>query len=163
MNNRRNTGSITAFSAACLIILVIVGVFAYKFTALVGGGEQLQHACDAGTLSLAREALVSPQVFLNDPTLPRTNPSSGALLPYEDFFACIGETEPDSINPSGIKPVTLLNINKILAQALLVADSAQTEGTASAIGTSGHGEDVLMAAHNLADYLRSKLTGATPI
>jgi hypothetical protein len=147
MKMRQNSGSITTLSIACFGAIIAVGFFAFYMVQLLGGDQQVQHACDAGTLNLARTALVTPQVPLGNPNMIQTDSQyiPGNQLPYSDFFACIAPY-------SGIN---LSNINKILAQALIVADTAATIGTPLA---RNHAMEVYWAAGNDAAYLRYLLT-----
>ncbi len=149
---RRNSGSITTFSITCVILLIVIGVFGYKLASIMGGEGQIQHSCDAGTLNLARTALVTPQVQLNDSALAASAPGGGSY-PYEDFFACIGESSPN--NTLGID---LLSYNKVAAQALIVANNAQVEGTTAALANA---KLVVDAAHELGYALRTRLENNT--
>jgi len=167
MNNGRKThGNITAFSVGCVILLVIIGVFAYKLTMLMSGESELQHCCDSGTLNVARTAIVTPELPLNDPSLKTqgnynppfvvgTSPITGRLLPYTDYFACIGAASPYDNS----KGASLLNINRILAQAYIISDNAQVENTTTAITNA---EDELMAAHAISYVLRNNLLTNAP-
>ncbi len=152
MNNlRKKSGSVTAFSIGCVILVVIIGVFAYKLASLLGSESELQHCCDSGTLNLARTALVTPQVSLNNPVLTAYNSTNATGSPYafEDFFACIGETTPDNS-----KGVNLLNMNTCAAQALLVANNAEVEGTPTALS---HAFNIVTAYHIFGYVLRNSL------
>jgi hypothetical protein len=125
----------------------VIGYVGWRLVDILGSAAQVQHACDSGTLNLARTALVTPQVPLNNPNMIQKDPTwiIGNQLPYSDFFACIAPY-------SGIN---LANINKILGQALIVADTAATEGTTLA---GQHAVEVYWAATNDATYLRYLLS-----
>lgn len=106
MNKRKQKGASLALVATLLFAFAVLVVGIVALINLLGGGQQMQRATDAGNLSLVRSALTKVSVPLA---------MSGDQVQFN------GCSDPES-NTNG--NVNLRNINKLNAQALLVAINA---------------------------------------
>ena len=145
MKNRRISGSVTTFSVAILFLVLMLGTFAFYFMRQLGGGRELEHACDAGVLNAARAALLTPSVKLSE--IDATN-----LPAVRDFFRL---TVPPNSSPTDFtNPISLLTYNRLIAQCMLVTNNAEAEGSPAAIA---HAREVIHAAQAVGLALRNKM------
>jgi hypothetical protein len=133
MKSSRRRGATLGLVAACVLVIIVLGVGVFFLAKMFGGGKEVANATDAGTLNLTKQALISPTITL---------PSSAVNL--------VGSTSPTSENgaefianaypppPTGTPPtINLFTYNRCVAQALMVALNAQQEqaqGSATAVG-----------------------------
>jgi hypothetical protein len=129
MSNRRKRGAALSLVAVTLLIIIVLGVAFYFLTKVLGGGREVANATDAGTLNIAREAMINP------------------MIPSEGAFVLLGLGN----NPG---KMSLLNYNRAVAQTLLVALNAQDEGTPDALG---HAQAVLGQLNAIGNYIKTQL------
>lgn len=132
---KRRTGATLTFVALCAVIIIALGICFVLLMKIFGGGRELANAGDAGTLNVAKQALKQPSkdalTFANNDI--RTN------------FAVYGD--PGSI-------ISLLNYNRLVSHAAIVALNAQTEGSRPA---AQNARRVWTALNEVASYLRREL------
>lgn len=104
---RNKKGGTLALVTAAAIGLILIGVGLFFLSQLLGGQRELQNATNSGALNVAKQAIQSPSV--------------GLLNGVEtDNFAGL-------VNTSG--QINLLNYNRAVAQAMLVALNAEADGS----------------------------------
>ena len=125
---------------ALLLALAVIVVAAIQLIDLLGGGQQMQRATDAGNLSLARSILVKVAVPL---------PASGDQVQFNGV----------SDHSSGVNGViNLRNINRVMAQALLVSLNAQKiQADGIDQGAASHAQQAVATAQTLGDMLAQQL------
>jgi len=128
MSKRRTRGATLSLVAVTLLVVVILGVAFYFLMKILGGGREVANATDAGTLNIAREAMINP------------------MIPSEGDFVLLGLGN----NPG---KMSLLNYNRAVAQTLLVALNAQDEGTPEALG---HAQAVLGMLNSIGNYINTQ-------
>ncbi len=111
MKLRRQRGATLGLVAACVFLVILVGVGFFFLSKIIGGGREVANATDAGVLNVAKQAARRGAVPLN-----------GALV--AEFGAL---TEPPN------SKVDLVTYNRLVAQALIVGKNAETLG-ATAVG-----------------------------
>lgn len=111
MTVRYGRGAVMGLVVVSALVLVLIGLLVFFLSRQLGGGRELQHAADAGTLNVAKQALKRP----------------GVSLVGSDEINHFG----DSIDPNSSE-VNLATYNRLVGQALLVALNAQAEGTTQA-------------------------------
>jgi len=120
MKVRRQGGATLGLTAACVLLVIMIGVGFYFLSKIIGGGREVANATDAGALNVAKQALKRGTVTLS----AAQSAEFGALT-----------------DPPGSGIVTLITYNRIIAQAMMVAQNAQNEGTpqakTNAITTAG--------------------------
>ena len=138
-----------ALVAACILIICLIAAAFYFITKIVGGGRELQHATDSGTLNVAKQAILSPSTGLNN----------------NDFgLALQGATQaPAGSNINMGQGVNLLTYNRLVGQALLVAMNASAEGNATGIKNA---QDLIAevegnGANSIGSKLKAKLVANT--
>jgi hypothetical protein len=120
MSQRRKDGATLAIIAACTIIIVMVALGAYFLAQLLGGSRELQHVTDSGTLNVAKQALVSPNITLN-------NPNNDADI--ADMNVAL-DGVLDTRNNSNV--ANLLSFDRLVGTALIVCANAEADGSATA-------------------------------
>ena len=106
MKLRRQRGATLGLVAACVFLVIIVGVGFFFLSKIIGGGREVANATDAGVLNVAKQAVRRGAV-----------PLTGGLI--NEF----GElTEPPN------SKVDLVTYNRLVAQALIVGRNAETLG-----------------------------------
>ena len=136
--SRRRKGATLGLVAACVLVIIILGVAVFFLAKLFGGGREVANATDAGTLNLAKNALISPSV-----TLPANS----------EFAGCsynITTKAPDGT-------IDLFTYNRCVGQALLVAMNAKAETDAGASGAMAHAQSVLTDLNTLGTQLTTAL------
>lgn len=111
MTVRSGRGAVMGLVIVSALVLVLIGLAIFFLSRQLGGGKELQHATDAGSLNIAKQVLKRPGV-----------PLQGA--DEANHFA-------DSTDPT-TNEVNLSSYNRLVAQAVLVAMNAQAEGTGQA-------------------------------
>jgi hypothetical protein len=90
------------------LLVIVIGVGFYFLSKIIGGGREVANATDAGALNVARLALKRGTVPV------------------------IGLSTSDQAEFGGLAPsgqITLLNYNRLVAQAMMVAKNAEVEGS----------------------------------
>ncbi|MBS1989595.1 MAG: hypothetical protein JSS83_03705 [Cyanobacteria bacterium SZAS LIN-3] len=138
MKARRQGGATLGLVAACVLLVIVIGVGFYFLSKIIGGGREVANATDAGALNVAKQALKRGTVPIA--SIAGASAEFGALT-----------------DPPGSPDVTLISYNRIVAQAMMVARNAEIEGTATAkanaIATAG-------VAKAIGAALKASLAGA---
>lgn len=115
MTRRRSSGATLALVIVTFLLVIMLGIFAFIAFQLLGGGRQTESATDAGSLNVAKVAILAPTVQLNpaDPT-------------YGQVDQII-----QNVVLQGSNSVNLLNFNKVVAWGLLVAANADADGNSA--------------------------------
>ncbi|MDR3612524.1 MAG: hypothetical protein P4L53_03105 [Candidatus Obscuribacterales bacterium] len=108
MRLRRRSGAVLGLVAACVIVIVILGIGLYFLTKMFGGGREVAHATDSGILNVAKQELDSPNVS-----------SVGTDFEYCGL-------------PMTSKVISLYTYNRCVGQAMLVALNAAASGSTTA-------------------------------
>jgi hypothetical protein len=144
--------------AVCVLVIIVLGVGFFILSQILGGGREVANATDAGVLNVARRAL-SPTLI----QVPLSGDSAGN--PTDDFLAV-------GIDPSGNanvgtgaldsthRNISMLGLNRVIAQAVIVACNAQEINTTAA---SGHAQNVAAAAKAVATQLKNMIQGGTKL
>lgn len=111
MKLRRQRGATLGLVAACVFLVILVGVGFFFLSKIIGGGREVANATDAGVLNVAKQAVRRGAV-----------PLTGGLV---SEFGALTEP-PDS-------KVDLVTYNRLVAQALIVGKNAEVLG-GTAIG-----------------------------
>jgi hypothetical protein len=148
MKLKRKKGATLGLVAVCVLVIIVLGVGFFILSQILGGGREVANATDAGVLTVARKCL--------SPTLINVTLSGDSgTNPVNDFIAF------DPSNPSlaaSTGKIDMLGINRVVAQAVMVALNAQEINTPAA---SGHAQNVSQAAKNVATQLRNLIQGGT--
>lgn len=122
MSRRSKKGALLGLVVFCALILVVLGFGLLFLIMQLGGGQELQHATDAGNLNVAKQVLRHP----------------GVVLQAGDEQNHFGDSDDDQTGE-----VNLLTINKLVAQTFLVSANAQALGTPQAQTHAGEMMDLL--------------------
>lgn len=104
---RRAHGATLALVVAAAFIIIMLGVGLFFLARIAGGERELQHATDSGTLNVAKQVIVRPNVQLTD-----NEKTNFRLL-------------TDKVD--GADVVNLKVYNRLVGQAMLVALNAQAD------------------------------------
>lgn len=137
MYNRRQSGAALSLVAAATLILVMLGTCFFILSLHMGGSRELLHATDSGSLNVAHQAIVKPDVNLQ---------------PTEEALNFSGLTNNGE--------VCLRNYNRVVGQTLLVALNAQAEGTPAAMANAEKLIDVVEGPQGVGAKLRDALSKA---
>lgn len=122
MRNYRKRGATLSLVAVVLLVIIMIGVATFFLAKIVGGARELQHATDAGNLNVAKASLRNPHV--------KIFASSGSLdLSGDHLNIAKANFEPDVDKVNG--EIDLLNFNKIVGHAMLVAMNATSDNYGS--------------------------------
>lgn len=143
---RKKRAASMVLVVAFILALAVIIVAAIALINLLGGGQQMQRATDAGNLSTARSVLVKVAVPL---------PNSGDQVQFNGV----------SDHTSGINGViNLRNINRVMAQSMIVnfnAHKIASDGLDQ--GANTHASQITQVAHQLGDQLSTQLAKATSV
>ncbi|MBK9145409.1 MAG: hypothetical protein IPM23_23290 [Candidatus Melainabacteria bacterium] len=131
---RSSRGAVLALVIVSALVLIVLGIGLLFLVMQLGGGQELQHATDAGNLNVAKQVLRRP----------------GTALLSGDEINHFGDSDDPATNE-----VNLLTYNRLAAQAFLVSANAQALGTAPG---STHAQQMLALVKEVADRLNSQLT-----
>ena len=129
---RRKRAASMVLVVAFILALAVIIVAAIALINLLGGGQQMQRATDAGNLSLARSVLIKVAVPI---------PSSGDAVQFN------GVTD-HTAGANGV--VNLRDINRLIAQSMIVnfnAHKIAQDGLDQ--GASAHAAQITLTAQNL--------------
>lgn len=129
---RRRRGATLGLVAVLVLIIAILGIGFFFVARFLGGGRELSNATDAGVVNVAKHALRDP----SKDALSFSNPDVGTN------FAVYGES-PHNLN--------LLNYNRLVMHAALVAFNARAEGTSQA---AQNAKKVWLALNEVAQHIR---------
>lgn len=135
MKNRSNSGAALTFVAAATVIFMMITFAFFVLSLQIGGSRELLHATDAGSLTVAREAIRKPDVPLTPQTEEQLN-----------FAGLLDKGQ-----------VSLANYNRIVGQTLLVALNAQAEDSLEAKQHADLLVDVLQGSNGIASRLSDAL------
>lgn len=140
MRIRNRRAAALGLAVALILALAVIILAAVSLITLLGGGQQMQRAADAGNLSLARSVLVKV-------TVPVA--ASGDQLQFNGVS--------DHTNGSnGV--INLRNINRVMGQAFLVtlnAHKINQDGLDA--GASAHAAQIHQESQKLGDLLAQEL------
>lgn len=146
--NNRTRGATLSLIVVLTLVVIAVGACFYFMVKILGGGRELQHATDSGSLNVAKKALRSPvvRVFGAGPY----DISGTSLATAQTNFSQLGDTSPTAGGQ-----IDLLVYNRLVAHTMLVAINAAMDnygnGPPNALGVQN--------ARNLIDCLSNKTTG----
>lgn len=115
MTVRRQRGATLGLAAACVLVVIVIGVGFFFLSKIIGGGREVANATDAGALNVAKLAIRRGAVNL----------TSAA---DQEEFGALCET-PNRLD--------LLSYNRIVAKAMIVAKNAADQNTATALANAG--------------------------
>lgn len=158
MKLNRRRGATLGLVAVCVLVIIVLGVGFFILSQILGGGREVANATDAGVLNVARRAL-SPTLI----QVPLTGDSPGN--PTDDFLAVgidpAGNANTGTGNLDAThRNISMLGLNRIVAQAVIVACNAQEINTTAA---SGHAQNVAAAAKSVATQLKNMVEGGTKL
>lgn len=136
MSRRTRKGAVLALVIVSALVLAILGVGLLFLIMQLGGGQELQHATDAGNLNVAKQVLRRP----------------GTRLQGGDENNQFG----DSVDLD-TGEVNLMTYNRLAAEAFLVASNAQTLATSNA---NTHSQEMMAVVRGVADRLNTKLNAS---
>lgn len=148
MTFKRRKGATLGLVAVCVLVIIVLGIGFFILSQILGGGREIANATDAGVLTVARKCL-SPTLI----NVPLTGDSG--TNPVNDFIA-LDPNNATNILSAASGNIDMLGINRVVAQAVLVALNAQEINTPTA---SGHAQNVASAAKNVATQLRNLIQG----
>lgn len=158
MKLNRRRGATLGLVAVCVLVIIVLGVGFFILSQILGGGREVANATDAGVLNVARRAL--------SPTLIQV-PLSGDSQnnPTDDFLGVAIDTSGNANVGTGNldathRNISMLALNRIVAQAVIVACNAQEINTTLA---SSHAQNVAAAAKNVATQLKNMVEGGTKL
>lgn len=120
MNLRRNSGATLAFVAGSIIFIVFIAVAFFFLSQLLGGGRELQHATNSGTLNVAKDAMARPAV-------PVPIDGMAEAKDMKEILLGVTQDAGDSVN--------LLTFNRMVGAAMLVAMNAEADGNTAGDGS----------------------------
>jgi hypothetical protein len=129
--SRRRKGATLGLVAACALVIIVLGFGVFYLAKLYGGGREVANATDAGTLNVAKNALVQPAVQLPAPT-------PGSNTPMSEFYGCAYPAANGST-----ATIDLFTYNRCVGQALLIALNAKAEADAGSTTAMGNAQSVL--------------------
>lgn len=122
---RKQAGSITAFSIACTFVLLIIGITMFFIVRLLGGNCELQSATDSGALNVAKKAVLNPYTTLSNTAL-LADPQNQQATEQSNFLLLCDKQNNQNV-------VNLKVYNRFVGQVLLVSLNAQSDGSPQAI------------------------------
>lgn len=154
MKSNRRRGATLGLVAVCVLVIIVLGVGFFILSQILGGGREVANATDAGVLNVARRAL--------SPTLIQVPLTGGDT---DDFLAIgidtSGNPNVGTGNLDGThRNISMLGLNRIIAQSVIVACNAQEINTTAA---SGHAHNIAQAAKQVATSLKSMIEGGSKL
>lgn len=125
MKLRRKRGATLGLVAACVFLVIVVGVGFFFLSKIIGGGREVANATDAGALNVAKQALRKGAVPL-------------AKYGLTDEFGAL----TSNVNGN----VDLVTYNRIVAQAMIVAKLAEMENAMSGGAPTAKGNATYLAS-----------------
>ena len=115
MTARRQRGATLGLAAACVLVVIVIGVGFFFLSKIIGGGREVANATDAGALNVAKQAIRRGAVNLT------------TAADQEEFGALCDQ--PNKLD--------LLSYNRIVAKAMIVCKNADDEGSPLAAANAG--------------------------
>ncbi|MBX9692169.1 MAG: hypothetical protein K2Z81_07285 [Cyanobacteria bacterium] len=136
MFHRSRKGAVLGLVVVTCLVLLIMGIGFLLLIMQLGGGQELQHATDAGNLNVAKQSL--------------RNPGTPLLLGDEkDQLADLDDPETNEVN--------LQTYNRLVAQAYLVKSNSLVLGTGDA---TLHSKQLISLVEGVANRLNNELSTA---
>jgi len=129
--SRRRKGATLGLVATCVLVIIVLGVGVFFLAKLFGGGREVANATDAGTLSIAKNALIQPAV-----QLPSFTP--GSVVPFSEFYGCAYPNPMANPSSPSTPVINLFTYNRCVGQAMMIAINAKAEYDAGASGSSNN-------------------------
>lgn len=142
MKLNRRRGATLGLVAVCVFVVIILAVGFFILAKIIGGEREVTNATDAGVLIVARNAM-SPTIVGVD--FSSIGASASDFIGLDEAVTGLGSTGGRA---------SMQNINRIIAQSLLVALNAQHIDTAEA---ATHAKTIESTAKQVATQLRNKL------
>lgn len=139
MKTRAQQGSTLSLVIACTIVIALLGIAFIFMGFIFGGHREAQHAADAGSLNVAKKAIMTPSVSTTKLSGDVGNALAGVL------------TSPTMNLGQGIN---LLNFNRLVAQAMLVAMNAEADGSQEGLDNA---KEVWKAVEGASDSVGGEL------
>lgn len=140
MKSRRTQGATLGLVAVSVLVVILIGVGFYFLSKMFGGGREVANATDAGILNAAKMALRKGQTNL-------------AASPDEQSFAgCSDTTMGDAPGQ-----ISMLTLNRVIAQAVFIGLNAGDEGTAAA---SANAATAINTAKAISGRIRAALVSS---
>jgi hypothetical protein len=156
MKLNRRRGATLGLVAVAVLVIIVLGVGFFILSQILGGGREVANATDAGVLNVARRAL--------SPTLIQVQlPADSDSNPTKDFLGAainaqgIANTSTGGTDPTHNR-ISMLAVNRLIAQSIIVALNAQEIGTNTA---STHAHAVADAAKQVSTTLKNLVEGST--
>ena len=136
MHNRKRKGAVLGLVVVTVLVLLILGIGLLLLIMQLGGGQELQHATDAGNLNVAKQALLRPgtQLLLGDEA---------------NHFADLDDPDTGEVN--------LKTYNRLVAQSFLISANAQALNTDDA---REHSQELINVVTGVANRLNTELTAS---
>jgi hypothetical protein len=144
MKLQRRKGATLGLVAVCVLVIIVLGIGFFILSQILGGGREIANATDAGVLTVARNALSPANINVNLAGDSDANPVND-FIPFDTNYGGLSAS-------SG--KIDMLGLNRVVAQAVMVALNAQEINTGAA---TGHAQSVASAAQNVARNLRTLL------
>jgi hypothetical protein len=142
MKFNRRRGATLGLVAVCVFVIIVLAVGFFILAKIIGGEREVANATDAGVLIVARNAM--------SPTIVGVDFSS--IGPNARDFIGLDETVT-GLGTNGGR-ASMQNVNRVIAQSVLVALNAQHLDTAEA---AANATTVANTAKQIATQLRNKL------
>lgn len=150
MKLNRRRGATLGLVAVCVFVIIVLAVGFFILAKIIGGEREVANATDAGVLVVARNAM-SPTVVGVD--LSTIGGVANDFIGLDPSVTGLGATP-------GNARASMQNINRIIAQAVLVAMNAQQIDTPDA---AGNARNVVRAAKDVSTQLRNRLYNASTL
>jgi len=144
MKLKRRRGATLGLVAVCVLVIIVLGIGFFILSQILGGGREIANATDAGVLTVARNALSPANINVNLAGDSDANPVND-FIPFDTNYGGLSAS-------SG--KIDMLGLNRVVAQAVMVALNAQEINTGAA---TGHAQSVASAAQNVSRNLRTLL------
>jgi hypothetical protein len=142
MKFNRRRGATLGLVAVCVFVIILLAVGFFILAKIIGGEREVANATDAGVLIVARNAM-SPTIVGVD--FSSIGPNARDFIGLDENVTGLGNTGGRA---------SMQNINRIVAQSVLVALNAQSLDTADA---ASNATTVANTAKQIATQLRNKL------
>lgn len=148
MKLNRRRGATLGLVAVCVFVIILLAVGFFILAKIIGGEREVANATDAGVLIVARNAM-SPTIVGVDFSSVGANASD--FIGLDEQITGLGTTGGRA---------SMQNINRIIAQAILVGLNAQHIDTAEA---ASNAQTVANTAKQVATQLRTKLYNSSTL
>ncbi len=142
MKLNRRRGATLGLVAVCVFVVIILAVGFFILAKIIGGEREVANATDAGVLIVARNAL-SPTIVGVD--FSSVGASASDFIGLDEAVSGLGTTGGRA---------SMQNLNRIIAQSILVALNADHINTAEA---ATHAKSLAATAKQVSTQLRDKL------